>query len=542
MRYFKQHRFLIALWLCATFTLLSCGSENSKLKDEQTAQALDPDRALVAFARSLQATTDVSESLVDVLEEKNLEGACAEHWARLDPLTKKLPSEALTEADAIKAMLRCGKWIFFSADFESKMAIPENVLKAVTKIFGEEAGPAFSRAGLIENPNDPGMPVGFPRLKGSPWGALGAFTGAPRGIACATCHFGKMPREDGQSNRRYAVGMPNQDLDFGKINAMLMYSAWRADSKSKDLSIWPADLQAFYQQLDKKLGKTLAPERTLFDVAKIVAVIHASDKFYKFTGASRPILSESSTFLSGTPNQYYASSPLLPIKNKSYWMSAPQMWDMESYRGDWEAGRARPLSTVSPVKNAEDFTALALIFQTGLDRWAEPTYVDPLLLYMRSLKTPEPLQKVDGHLAEIGKNIFEERCVSCHNAKSGATLQAYSAAEMGTPEVLVDILKDFEPTKDLSSEIYRQTVKKIGYDFLHSGGIYSRPLKGIYARRHLMINGSVADLDEAFCINGPRGVASTLPPGLSDAVHLDLCDDYSLEEKEALSSFLKSWY
>jgi hypothetical protein len=496
----------------------------------------DPDaaRALVSFARSLHATVDVSTDLKAVLEPRRLAHACDRHFARLDA-RGKLPAPSRTNAGHVGDMLRCGKWLFFYADFESKLAIPETILRAIPELFPQEAGRAFSKTGLIENPSDRGFPVGFVRLTSRPWGALSPATGPARGISCAVCHFGRMP--DG----RYAAGMPNQELDFGKVNALLMYSAWRADQRQNDPSVWPADLRRYYARLDAELKGSCSPSRQLFDVASVVRWLRVTDLFYSVTGASRPLHDEAATWLSATPNQYYASSPLLPVPGKSYWMSAPQTWDMKNYPGDFEAARARPLSNFSPVKSAEDFVALAYIFQTGLSRYAEPKYVDALVLYFRSLKTPANLTPPEPRQVERGRELFEEHCRSCHDGPDGETLQPWNAERLRTPEVLVDLLQAYVPPKKLSAAIYEKTVAVLGYEPLVNHGVYGRKLKGIHARRHIMINGAVFDLEDAFCLDGGRGVAAPRADGLRDDVHLDLCEQYDEEEKLSLKAFLEAW-
>ena len=56
-----------------------------------------------------------------------------------------------------------------------------------------------------------------------------------------------------------------------------------------------------------------------------------------------------------------------------------------------------------------------------------------------------------------------------------------------------------------------------------------------------MINGSVRDLDHLFCMYTSRGVEGidVLNP-LSDHVHMDLCEDYTPEEKVYLGAYLRS--
>jgi hypothetical protein len=222
-------------------------------------------------------------------------------------------------------------------------------------------------------------------------------------------------------------------------------------------------------------------------------------------------------------------------------MSAPVTWDMKNYPGDFEAHQARPLSSFPPVKNAEDFIALAYIFQTGLDTYATPKYVDPLLLYFRSMKTPANLQKPAPQMSQQGAALFAQSCQSCHNGVDGETLEAWPAERLHVPEVLVDPLADYVAPKKLSAAIYQKTVDRLGYAPLINHGVYGRKLKGIYARRHLMVNGSVLDLSDAFCLKGARQPLQNSADGLRNDVHSDLCEDYQPAEKLALKAFLEAW-
>jgi hypothetical protein len=63
-------------------------------------------------------------------------------------------------------------------------------------------------------------------------------------------------------------------------------------------------------------------------------------------------------------------------------------------------------------------------------------------------------------------------------------------------------------------------------------GIRSRRLTGIWSRQDLMIDGSVENLNDLFCISEKRKI-ETSP-------HQDLCSDVSAEQKNNLIAYLKN--
>ena len=236
-------------------------------------------RNLTAKAKSIEATVDYGEDLDLVLEKDRLQGSCDRHFSRLDPETQQLPDSSLNNDEHISDMVRCGKWIFFFANFESDVAFPENIIRYGLSIFKEETGPAFENYGMIENPGTKGLPVGMVPLKGNPWGLSSLVTGKPVGITCAACHFGKT------DENTYSVGKYNHDLEFGKVNAFLMFPVWLANSKKKDEEIWPASITEHYNKMDRTLKRTLNPRRAL-DSVRLVSWVRLDNSFYKLVNLS----------------------------------------------------------------------------------------------------------------------------------------------------------------------------------------------------------------------------------------------------------------
>jgi hypothetical protein len=186
----------------------------------------------------------------------------------------------------------------------------------------------------------------------------------------------------------------------------------------------------------------------------------------------------------------------------------------------------------------EDFVGLAYIFQSGQAAYAVPKYIDPLALYLRTLKTPANPSPQAPSLVAAGSQLFQRECKVCHSGTNGESLFAVRAANIGTPEVLVDPLAGYAPPTDMAATFYERYTQTIGYP-LTLGGVYSRRLRGAWSRSLLMKNGGVQGLEHAFCLNGTRG--SDPRSSLTDATHLDLCTRYTEAEKRSLLAFLRSW-
>lgn len=490
----------------------------------------------IAKLKALNLTHDIDTSLEAVLEYSALQGACERHFRRLDPATDELPPASLENADHLQDLLLCGKWIFFFADFESKVAFPTNIIRALENILGNETGDSFEALGFIPNPYAPGFPIGMTKAQGNPWGILGAFTGAPRTITCAACHFGQTP--DG----RYAAGMPNQDLRFGRFNALVVFGAWLADDDKYDPARWPVEIQNYYQGLWTRVRWSLSPWRYIFDSSLLVSWVRASDVFYRVVGLSVPTYGELETYLLDEPNRYYASSPILPLQRPNgdgaMVMSSPGIFELTHFHGDVAAGKAAPLASFIPTDTLEDFIRAAYVFQTGQKSYSTKKYVQPLATYLRTLETPKNPNPTDPQLTAEGARIFEASCQQCHDSVRGRSLQPVAIAETGTPRILLDPFVDYQPPHRLSEETYGNYLDVLG-PIAPRGGIHARALKGAWLRTQLFINGGAQDVADALCLTGERGSAATGP--FSDAVHLDLCTDYTLAERQALHEFLIAW-
>ena len=222
------------------------------------------------------------------------------------------------------------------------------------------------------------------------------------------------------------------------------------------------------------------------------------------------------------------------------YMSTPTLWDIENFVNKAHTGKFRPLSAFIPTNSLEDFSKAAMIFQTGNQEFTTPKYIDPLALYIRTLSTPKGPSIKSKKLFVQGKRIFIEKCKSCHDGPRGESLSPVSIKKIGTPEILLNPFFDYEPPTESASLAYDNYVEVLG-PIKKVEGVYSRPLKGLWSRKKLMLNGSHHDIYESFCLK-PLNTDDIHTAGpLKTEIHRDLCYDYFSYEKYALIEFLQAW-
>ena len=173
--------------------------------------------------------TNVSADLGALLENGALAGACAAYQA--DPAN-------------LQKRLLCGKAMFFYEGFGTA-GVPKPLITWLLQSFPAELGPGFQNLGMIADPNSPEkLPLGL--AKGAPIGTVESLA-----FTCASCHFGRLP--DG----RYAVGAPNHDYDYGRMNLVIALLPSTAMPGWSDAAHDPealAELQPMRAKLDADFG------------------------------------------------------------------------------------------------------------------------------------------------------------------------------------------------------------------------------------------------------------------------------------------------
>ena len=145
--------------------------------------------------RHYQCHVDVDRDLARSRSWKSIEDACKQY--RDGDHSEQLDCAVVNGCSFMRALERSG--------------IPSHLLEFFQHWYQPYFGPSFSSMGFVPNPNsNDSMPIGLSEST-QRMGSIKvhAFT-------CASCHFGQMP--DG----RYAVGYPNNQLDYGRFFASMV--------------------------------------------------------------------------------------------------------------------------------------------------------------------------------------------------------------------------------------------------------------------------------------------------------------------------------
>lgn len=417
--------FLLSLWSCRTRTFEPVAT--TRVQQDAASKT-----AIESFYRDFApgATHDVDASFEAVVEFSHTRKACERHFARLDPQGLILAENA-SSMEARTDFLLCGKHLFFQFPLPTELGIPSNVLRGITELFPEETGPSFSKLGLRPNPRDTGFPVEMPVAPMSRTGVKAKLTGEARVLTCAACHVGKLP--DG----RYAVGMPNEELDLGKLNAFLIYPLWLADAgeNRKNPSKWDPALVAFYEKLFQKSAGKLLPSRVPIDGAALLGDLGVGGFLYAIIGQEPPPLVDQRGFLKGLKGTYNPATPLLSDDRHELYSTPPSLWGL-SHRGDSPAQTGEAyLGTVTSAHGLEAFARQAIVYTTLEPANVQKRTVDALSAYMRALAPVTPMAQKDAVLFAQGASLFAERCVTCHDGHNGASTQYVDLAKVKAPRV-----------------------------------------------------------------------------------------------------------
>ncbi len=477
--------------------------------------------------RAKRATFDVGFELSQVVERDNIEGACERHVARLDPDTEQLQQRFRDDPVAIRDRLRCGKYLFFYSGMSVGSAMPTIAVKGMLEAFPEHLGPAFAKLGAIEDPFDPGMPIGLPpsgRLQVDGGPAVPPYLSDYRTISCAFCHFGKL------ADGRYAVGMPNERLELGRFTALMFYAIWLLDERKHDEDAWAEPLRRLYQT-----GALVILS------GRLPPFLGAGELALKVAATPVPGLLEQEAYLAELPGVANVLSTILG-GNKTLFVAAPGIWNISGRTSDADTGPK--FTAFMPARTLEAMLHDALIIQTTSDEFSTPKYVDPLAEYVRSLEAPAPLHPpADPALVAEGQRVFERKCTECHGSSAGDSSRVIAPADIGLSDAYnAPLAVDYVPANWLSSATLRLLEKAQSqrgdpiperYE-----GVRTRRLRGVGRRTRLMSNGAVEGLAHALCIGRLRKDTDRHKP-FSDAVHGDLCSNYTIDERKALFAYLE---
>lgn len=504
-----------------------------------------------------QYTTDSSTDLRLITELPLIKNACKRHYERLHPDSMKLKDEFKGDRRAIADMIQCGKFIFFYGGYEVadlSIGMPEGLVDVVLEGMKSRVGHKLSKLGFLDDPWSEKFPLGIspsPLEQPEP----DELEGRDLVLSCAACHVGTTA-----SGFKH-VGMANESVDIGAFNKLLYFALYRAD-QNKENGRWPEKVRAEYEAINQEIG--LDPELEcdpliddldeyyacleekephdkrpkMIKALDIVYLNGNTEDFLKEQGITLPSHNELLSFASNTPGVYNPVYPSMTITDRQVLWSAGPIWRMRYYND--EHATKQNLGSILRFKTLEDFVQAANFATFSNTKAFSPKFSDPIVSYIRSLEAPSSTYKSDAQLAASGKELFEANCLSCHDGVDGETTNRYPLDEIGAPATYQDIFLDYKSPNEKVLDRFKELDSRFKLD-QPSRDINSRKLKGIGERKLFMLNGALKGLDEVFCTKNPRQGPMDRNHPSSQSSHIDLCTNYTLEQKQALMEFLKSW-
>lgn len=403
--------------------------------------------------------TDVSADLEAVLERGALATAC----------------EAYDSAPADRdAMLRCGKAQFFYEGFGTA-GVPAGIVDWLLASFPAEVGPGLSQLGMIR---DPFSPQGYP---------VGLAPGAPLGDAptlaftCASCHFARMP--DG----RYAVGAPNHDLAYGRLNLLMVLTPMMA-LPGADESAHDPEALAVIQPMRDRMAADLSIQLSLVGAAW--PLISAGATLPSFSAASERWYAR---WRAGTMDFFIEPLPFDDGVHTVSKISA--LWGIPDANEQASAGiSSAMLGWTGGTASLENFVHSFVDLGGGdISGWPEARLA-PLVAYIRTLRAPPPAGVASREQLERGRDVFVAACQSCHDGPRGMGRRVYTFDEIGTD----DALRWWADGPDHDGQPCCGLRFPAGDTV--TNGIKSPRLVGLSYMRRFLHNGSLDSLEQLLCV------------------------------------------
>lgn len=484
----------------------------------------------LASRQTLQTniTHDSGTTLKEILQYEKTQAACPEYWTLLDENDKPIASADPQKLYELEVL--CGKWMFIGWETSGKMPLPEILFDAMERSWPERVGQNFSNLGFLANPSDPsGRPLGIAR-------STTRYTGMPSvNVTCAACHVGQLP--DG----RFAIGAPNTKLHLSEFNLMSYYPLFAA-MHNKDRDKLPADVKNYYLVLERSERRRIGNGERGIDWSNIV---FKYSTLLRWIGVGpkglpdaqfvvMPPERDMKSWMNGRRGVFNPGAPMLTIQLDDVPnLSIPQLWGISGHEADFQAGKVAPVGQTTKYSSLEKFISSAFIYAYQDLELVRPRHVNPLVSFLRQLKAPKTLESIPMTVAESGQTLFAENCKSCHDGVAGESTRLYSSSLVGTHPSLENPRENYVATTPIA-----KLVDSLGEQLKaelrpQPRGIRSRRLAGVWSRQDLMIDGSVENLDDLFCLNKPRL--------RSESPHGELCEKLTAQEKSSLIAFLKTF-
>ena len=486
------------------------------------------------FAREL---INNSSNLREVLQTEESKAACDEYHSLIkNQITGKITAEKIRSTVPADVRELCGKYIFVYGTPYALAAVPETYVFGAMQAWPGEAGLAFSDAGLIENPDDPGFPIGVPQVRAkNPITRVAARGPTRLPASCAMCHFSKL--DDG----RYSFGSGSSDIVFGKLASVFSYPLWIFDQKREDENVWNKEVIQHFDAMKVTAEKSGAPGILFPDLLEFPSWLPITTLIRKATSLPYVGMADQRDFMSRNPGRGPAFYIALATEEELP-LTVPTLWGISSPSGSKEIDKYR-LGAFVHSPDLETHVMESLMILSGTSDFNSPEWIVPLADFIRALERPVQLADKNHELYAKGEVIFNKRCSACHSDSSGGSGELYSTKYMGLDKrYSTPYMASLEPSNQTSAENFRDVL-----DFFSNThpelewkdrGVRVRRLKGVWTRKYLMSNGGVHGLDHAFCLNGLE--RNNPDPLTGDSAHGNLCK-LPLDQREALAEFLRHW-
>ena len=413
--------------------------------------------------------TNVSADLDLLLEQGALVGACSRYFAG--------------EAEGRRARLLCGKEMFFYESFDT-LGAPAALVDHLVQSFPDQIGAGFERYGMVRDPGSPlGLPLGLadtvPLDEGGEVAAY-AFT-------CASCHFGRLP--DG----RYAVGAPNHAYDYGRqILAIAVYPSLALGLSAPEDHA--PEVVAAVQPLLDHHAEDAAVQSALVEAVTALAPLGSAPAL------GRDVEAYHASRATGTQDFILAPLPLddgVHIVSKII-----DLWGIPDGAEQAVAGMPHAmLAWTGGAPSLSDFLA-GFAIVGGQEPWSADRLA-PLADYIETLRAPDNPEPPDPALVADGAELFTAAgCAGCHGGPRGSGTRLFDFEEIGTDAAMARWL---DPDGDGEPCCEVELVAPL------TGKLKAPRLTGMWAKRRFLHNGSLASLDELFCLGGPRPAVDQQP-------------------------------
>jgi hypothetical protein len=330
-------------------------------------------------------------------------------------------------------------------------------------------------------------------------------------FTCASCHFGQLP------DKRYAVGAPNHEYDYGRHILTLTLAPTLGMGMGNAADHHPdavAKVKPIVDRLSSdfglkaKLGMTLLPLASMNQPA-----------------IGKEIEGQYASWPRGTMD--FVIAPL-PVDDHVHIVG--------KIIGLWGIPRDKEISATGMSSALLAWTGAARSLHEFIGGFATlggvapPTdeAMRPLVEYIYSLRAPSSPRPPEAALVAKGARLFVDKgCATCHDGPRGSGKRPYTFAEIGTDDALA---RWVDPT--LSGQACCGLSIQPG---ALTHGVKSPRLVGMWALRRFLHTGTLSSLEELFCLEPrpPGGVESLRAGG-----HAFTCDGLGESDKRALIAYL----